>query len=156
MIVQGSLTLPPNSTMQIELSDNNSTIPVTVTGTAQLGGTLIVVVPPATPDNTTRVLMTASEITGGFDSIETVQTNSRCKRASAAYAGDNANTIAVVISVQNKCKSKNQAGKIAGITIGVAIALGLIVVGAWLLLKHFNPSNPVFAYQAMEDVNEIR
>lgn len=148
--VNGSLDLPPTAVIIVTTTSNTSSSPVviTVNGTANIDGTLTIVLTDVPAVDTLIPLLGATGINGSFNTIE-VKSPPSCVSLSATEVYDaSRSSLSALVSVDNSgCKKKKglSGAAIAGIILGVLILFVIVgIVGGYLLMKHCRAAKPLF------------
>ena len=154
IVIVGSLTLTQsaNLTMLMETSETSNRIPITVTGTATLSGTLVLVLPTVPADNESVPLITAGALRGNFGQVRVTHSAKRCVKVRASQVTDG-NTLSALFRVQNSCAQGLSAAVIAGIVVGGVVGLGVAALMALIALRRWRVKRTEFLYRAMDDAD---
>ena len=158
IVVDGSLTFTQsaNLTMHMESSETSNSMPITVTGTATLSGTLVLVLPTLPPDNESVPLITAGALRGNFSQVRATHSAKPCVKVHASQV-TSGNTLSVLFRVQDSCKKKGLgAAAIAGIVVGGVVALSVAALMVLLALRKWRVPQADFLYRDLDDADALR
>lgn len=157
ILIDGSLTFTQsaNFTMHMETSVNSNNMPITVTGTATLSGTLVLVLPTLPAENQSVPLITAGALRGNFSEIRTTHSSKRCVKVHAAQV-TSGNTLSALFRVQDSCSTRPSAAAIGGIVVGGIVALGVAVLVVLIALRKWRVARVDFLYRDLDDADALR
>ena len=121
-------------------------------GTADIGGTLTIILLDMPVNGTQSPIIDAEGITGSFADV-IVQTPSTCASVSATLVVVNGGNLAALFEVTEQACKRNglSRGAIAGITIGAVLGVtGLVILGL-LILRWRHPSHSVFFFHEKDN-----
>lgn len=151
VVVNGSLTLQPNSTVIATVSAPGEPL-ITVTEVLILDGELTIVLSTDLADGSEISIASAAEINGTFTQI-TVTPARTCQRASATPK-QTLTTYSIVLNVDSSgCNtgggSRSLSGAvIAGIVVGVVIFATIAALIILMIVKRINPRSLLFRKRA--------
>ena len=143
VVINGSIDLPQTSAIVLTtLSTSGTGAAITVNGTANVDGTLVLVLLDVPSGNTLVPVLEADAVNGSFSTI-TVQSPVTCATLTATQVVDSSGGLGALISVDySTCNSGKKKkglsnGAIAGIVLGVmaVLIIGGIVGGYFILTR---------------------
>ena len=145
--MNGSLSLPSGAAITVEVSSGTTSAPLSVEGTATLGGTLTIVFVDEPTDSLQVPIIDTAGSTGSFAAVD-VQLLSNCKQATATVQQDAGGTLVALLSVDNGgCKSRKlSGGAIAGIAVGIVALLVIVAIIVLALVRHRAPACCAFRF----------
>lgn len=151
LVINGSLLLPDDAQVIIN-SGSTGGAPIVVSGTAGLGGTLVLVLPSVPDTGDVLPVIQAENFTGNFSGVVV-------KQPDACYdvQGDprtEGGLLSVLFTVRRTCKHGGRGlskGAIAGIVVGAVLGLAIAIGVGLLVVRRKLPHHKMFKPADTED-----
>lgn len=148
-MINGTLLLVPGTSTTIHIDPNNPIVPIIVTGTATLDGTLTIVLSDTISNGTLLPIVGGSgDINGTFSDVSIEDANRECDNVKGNLQHeDSSGGLAVLVTVSSGCGSKSRnltTGQIAGICVGAVLFLAIVVAVVIAFVHWRMPHHRIF------------